>query len=165
MKKKVILIDEKDKEIGEMEKIEAHKKGLLHRAFSVFIFNSKGEILLQKRSKEKYHSGGLWTNTCCSHPSPGEETMSSAKKRLKEEMGIETEIKEVDSFIYRKEFENGLIEHEYDHIFVGFYEGKPLINREEVSDWKWVKEEDIKEDIKENPYKYTYWFVKFFKRL
>ena len=133
----VILVDEKDKEIGLEEKIKAHKEGKLHRAFSVFVFNQKGEMLLQRRALTKYHSGGLWTNTCCSHPRKGEDVDKAASRRLKEEMGFSCGLKEVFSFIYKTGFDNGLMEHEFDHVFVGAYESEPKINPEEVAEYKW----------------------------
>src|ERR1043165_7585171 len=118
---KVILVNERDEETGEMEKMEAHRKGILHRAFSVFIFNNKNEMLLQQRALHKYHSGGLWTNTCCSHPRPGEETLSAAKRRLVEELNVDATIQWSFDFIYEANFDNGLYEHEYDHVFIGIY--------------------------------------------
>ena len=155
---KVILVDENDKEIGTCEKLKAHKEGKLHRAFSIFIFNSKGELLLQQRAKEKYHSGGLWTNTVCSHPEPNKDILKSIKSRLKEEMGFSTKVKELFSFIYKSDYKNGLIEYEFDHVFFGLYEKNPKPNPEEVMDFKWIKIEDIKNDINNNPNKYTSWF-------
>ncbi len=155
---KVILVNEADEAIGEMEKLEAHQKGLLHRAFSVFIFNDKGEMLLQCRSKNKYHSAGLWTNTCCSHPMPEEDTMAAAKRRLKEEMGMEAELKYKNFLIYKIEFQNGLVEHEYDHIFIGKTNLQPKINSEEVENYEWLVLKEIKEKIKLNPEQYTFWF-------
>ena len=153
----VILIDENDNEIGVEEKITAHKKGNLHRAFSIFIFNSKKELLLQKRSDKKYHSPGLWSNTCCSHPQPGKDLKEEAENRLKQEMGISCKLKESFSFIYKIKFENGLTEHEYDHVFIGGYNHDPKPNENEVSDWKWLSLDNLKEDISTNPEKYTYW--------
>ena len=131
----VILVDTKDNQTGISEKLEAHKKGLLHRAFSIFLFNDQDQLLLQKRADEKYHSGGLWTNTCCSHPSPGEFLIKSAQNRLKEEMGISTSLSPLFSFIYKAEFDNGLIEHELDHVFIGTFNANPLPNPEEVGEW------------------------------
>ena len=128
----VILVNKDDCEVGVMEKMEAHQKGLLHRAFSVFLFNKKGEILLQQRAKHKYHSGGLWTNTCCSHPRPGESLSKATQRRLREEMGIKCEMRPAFSFIYKKKFANGLTEHELDHVFLGRFDGTPEINKEEV---------------------------------
>ncbi len=160
MQEFVVLVDEKDREVGVMEKIEAHRKGLLHRAFSIFVFNSKGELLLQKRARTKYHSAGLWSNTCCSHPRPGESVLEAAHRRLKEEMGFDCELKVVDKLIYSVEFENGLKENEYDYLIIGFWEGEPKPNPDEVEEWKWVSLEEVKEDIRKNPEKYTYWFKK-----
>ena len=163
METKVILVNENDNQIGEMEKLEAHKKGLLHRAFSVFIFNSKGELLLQKRAKGKYHSGGLLTNTCCSHPVPNEDTKKGAERRLKEETGINASLKEVHKFIYKKKFENGLTEYEYDHVFFGKSDTKPILKKEEAEDYKYISIEELKKDIKKNPNDYTYWLKNSFK--
>lgn len=160
MKESVILVDQNDKEIGTMEKLEAHKKGLLHRAFSVCIFNSRGETLLQKRAAHKYHSGGLWTNTCCSHPRPGEETLGAAERRLKEEMGLSCPLKEVGKLTYKTSFPNGLTEHEYDYIFVGLCDDDPTLNRDEADDFKWISQKDLRDDIERNPDSYTYWFKK-----
>lgn len=153
----VILVDEKDNQIGVEEKIAAHKKGKLHRCFSIFIFNSKGKLLIQKRAKSKYHSGGLWTNTCCSHPRPNHDIKKEAQKRLTEEMGIDTDLKEIFSFIYKAKL-GDLTEYEFDHVFVGKFDGAPRPNEEEAEDWKWVKPEDLKIDVREHPEKYTYWF-------
>jgi len=156
----VILVDENDNEIGSMEKIEAHKKAKLHRAFSIFIFNSKGQMLLQQRAKGKYHCGGLWSNACCSHPRPGEKTEDAAHRRLKEEMGFDCPLKEITSFIYKAEFDNGLTEYEFDHVFIGFYDGEINANSEEVDDWKYVEIDELVKDVKNNPEKYTPWFRK-----
>lgn len=153
----LILVDQFDNQIGLMEKLEAHQKGLLHRAFSIFIFNSKGEILLQKRSLEKYHSPGLWSNTCCSHPNAGEETLVAAKRRLVEEMGMSADIEEVFSFTYKAEFENGLVEHEFDHVFFGTTDAEPIINISEVSEWKYISVEDLKIDLTTSPEQYSAW--------
>jgi isopentenyl-diphosphate Delta-isomerase len=154
----VILVDENDVPVGTMEKMEVHQKALLHRAFSIFIFNSRGEMLLHKRADRKYHSGGLWTNACCSHPGPGEDTLQSAQKRLKEEMGIETKLEEVFDFIYRAEFDNGLTEYEFDHVFTGTYDGKIIPDAEEVSDYCFMKVAEIRNSIQSHPHKYTEWF-------
>lgn len=154
----VILVDENDVETGTMEKMEAHRKGLLHRAFSVLLFNSKGEILLQKRSKKKYHSGGLWTNTCCSHPLPGETIVDAAHRKLKQEMGIDAHPEFSFKFIYNTPLDHGLIEHECDHVLIGQYNAEPEINPEEVEDWKFISMEEIKNDIDKNSNHYTYWF-------
>jgi len=154
----VILVDKQDNEIGLMEKMEAHEKGKLHRAFSVFIFNSKNELMLQQRADHKYHSAGLWTNTCCSHPLPGEDLLDAASRRLIEEMGFKCELHKLFDFIYRAELDQDLIEHEFDHVFVGFYDDEPVINREEVKDWKWINENKIIADIYQSPDMYTAWF-------
>ena len=158
MEEKVILVDEQDNPIGLMEKLEAHQKALLHRAFSVFILNDKGEIMLQQRAANKYHSPNLWTNTCCSHPREGETTIEAGKRRLQEEMGFVTELSEVLSFIYKAPFDNGLTEHEYDHVLIGYSDAQPQINPEEVASWKWLSLEAIKEDILQAPERYTAWF-------
>jgi isopentenyl-diphosphate delta-isomerase len=159
MTDEVILVDEDDKQIGISEKLEAHQSGgKLHRAISIFIFSPKGEMLLQQRAKSKYHCGGLWTNTCCSHPRPGEETEAAAHRRLKEEMGIDCKLFEIHSFIYKTDFENGLTEHEFDHVLVGTFDGEPTISREEAENWKWETVEAVRNDIREHPEKYTYWF-------
>lgn len=155
---KVILVNSRDESIGEMEKLEAHEKGLLHRAFSVILFNNKGEMLLQKRADGKYHSAGLWTNTCCSHPRPGEKAEEAAKRRLKEEMDIEAAPEFLYKFIYKTKLDHGLIEHEYDYVFVGTYDGEPTPNPSEVSDWKYVPLETLNKDIANNPHDYTVWF-------
>ncbi len=154
----VILVDENDEQIGTMEKMETHVKGLLHRAFSVFIFNSKGEMLLQQRAKGKYHNGGLWTNTCCSHPLPGENVLSAAKRRLSEEMGFSTSLSPVFNFTYRAIFDNGLTEYEYDHVLTGLYDGEVNVNTGEVSDYCYKTIEDIEASLITHPQKYTEWF-------
>jgi isopentenyl-diphosphate Delta-isomerase len=154
----VIVVDSTDKEIGTMEKLEAHVKGTLHRAFSVVVFNSKGEVLLQKRAQSKYHSAGLWTNTCCSHPTPGEKMETAIHRRLKEEMGFDTELTFAYKFIYRTELEKNLIENEYDHVYTGIYNDRPSINKTEVEDWKYASVPWLKKDMKENPDHYTHWF-------
>lgn len=156
----VILVDNKNNELGVMEKLEAHKKGLLHRAFSVFVFNKDGQLLLQKRNSKKYHSGGLWSNTVCSHPRPGEEYEDAVHRRLKEEMGFDCDLKQASCIIYRSEFKNGLIEHEYDCVFKGEYDGDVKPDPEEVEDTKWVNIDELKKDVNESPEKYTYWFKK-----
>ncbi|MCY7310895.1 MAG: isopentenyl-diphosphate Delta-isomerase, partial [Chitinophagaceae bacterium] len=154
----VILVDVNDRQTGTMEKMEAHEKGLLHRAFSVFIFNAKGEMLLQQRAMSKYHSGGLWTNACCSHPLPNEETPLAAKRRLQEELGFETSIEKVFDFVYKADFDNGLTEYEFDHVFVGEYEGVMNFNKEEVMDYCYKAVQEIRQGLKNNPQKYTPWF-------
>ena len=154
----VILVDQDDNAIGTMEKLEAHRKGLLHRAFSVVIFNSKGEILLQKRATSKYHSGGLWTNACCSHPLPDESIEVATQRKLKQEMGIDLKTEYAYKFIYRTNLDHGLIEHECDHVFTGIFNGEPIINTHEVEDWKFISQEKLRNDVKLNPQNYTYWF-------
>ena len=158
VEEQVILVNEKDEQIGLMPKLEAHEKGLLHRAFSVFIFNSKKEVMLQKRALGKYHSPGLWTNTCCSHQRDGENSVEAGERRLMEEMGFSVPLKETTSFIYKAPFDNGLTEHEYDHILIGSFQGLPKINLNEVADWKWMLLEDVKSDINSHPELYTEWF-------
>ncbi|WP_410220709.1 isopentenyl-diphosphate Delta-isomerase [Pedobacter sp.] len=155
---KVILVNENDQVLGEMNKLEAHQKGLLHRAFSVFIFNSKGELLLQQRAAHKYHGAKLWTNTCCSHPQLNEDMRMGAEERLKYEMGLKCNLKFLYSFIYKAEVENNLIENEYDHVFIGLSDDEPTINKEEVQDYKWMNLNKVLEDINLNPEVYTYWF-------
>lgn len=155
---RVILVDELDNPIGLMEKIEAHEKALLHRAFSVFILNEKNEIMLQQRAAEKYHSPLLWANTCCSHQRDGESNIQAGQRRLQEEMGFTVPLKELFHFIYKAPFDNGLTEHELDHVMIGYYNNEPEINLEEVADWKWMSLEDIKEDMEKNTKDYTAWF-------
>lgn len=158
MRDEVILVDTNDHEIGVMEKMEAHEKALLHRAFSVFLFNRKGDMLLQQRAFSKYHSGGQWTNTCCSHPRPGESTIDAANRRLQEEMGIHTQLNKVFDFTYQAPFDNGLVEHEYDHVFVGEYEGSIEPNPDEVADFKFESLINIEEQIHIAPQEFTPWF-------
>ena len=164
MEEKVILVNEKDEPIGLMGKMEAHEKGLLHRAFSVFVFNSKQEVLLQQRAACKYHSPNLWTNTCCSHPRAGETNQQAGERRLQEEMGLQVPLQEVFSFIYKAPFDNGLTEHEYDHVLIGYSDAQPQINPEEVASWKWLSLEAIKEDILQAPEQYTAWFKIIFEK-
>ena len=154
----VILVDEQDIAAGAMEKMEAHEKAVLHRAFSVFIFNSKGEILLQQRAMDKYHSGGLWTNSCCSHPRPGEETIAAASRRLREELGFETPLKKVFDFVYQASFDNGLTEYEFDHVFVGNYEGEVLPNPKEVGSYAFRTMKMIEQQLQHEPELFTAWF-------
>ena len=158
IEEKVILVDVNDHKIGLMNKMEAHEKALLHRAFSVFIFNAKGELMLQQRAFDKYHCGGLWTNTCCSHQRDGETTLSAAKRRLREEMGFETDLEEKFTFIYKAPFDNGLTEHELDHVLVGYYDDSPVINKEEAASWKWINIENLKSEILSSPDEFTPWF-------
>ena len=154
----VILVNEKDEPIGLMNKMEAHEKAVLHRAFSVFVLNDKNEVMLQQRAHHKYHSPLLWTNTCCSHQRAGETNLQAGKRRLYEEMGFNAELKELFHFIYKAPFDNGLTEHELDHVMIGYSNEVPSINPDEVESWKWMKIEDIKEDMIQNPALYTIWF-------
>lgn len=154
----VILVDENDNAIGTMEKMEAHRKGLLHRAFSILVFNSKGELMLQKRSRKKYHSGGLWTNTCCSHPRPGEDIQNAMRRKIKQEMGIDVAPEFSHKFIYRIDLGNDLTEHEYDHVYVARYDGEPQINHDEVDEWRFENLPRLRDAIEKNPQDFTYWF-------
>lgn len=154
----VILVNEKDEQIGLMPKLEAHEKAVLHRAFSVFILNKNNEIMLQQRASHKYHSPLLWTNTCCSHQRQGETNIQAGTRRLQEEMGFTTQLKELFSFIYKAPFDNGLTEHELDHVMIGYYDEKPQINSDEVENWKWMSIEAVRQDMIENPGIYTVWF-------
>ena len=154
----VILVNENDEPIGLMNKMEAHEKAVLHRAFSVFVLNDNNEVMLQQRAHHKYHSPLLWTNTCCSHQRAGETNIEAGKRRLFEEMGFEVELKELFHFIYKAPFDNGLTEHELDHVMIGYYSGEPVINDDEVESWKWMTIEAIKEDMIVNPEAYTVWF-------
>ena len=165
MKKEyVILVDTADRELGTMEKMEAHEKAILHRAFSVFIFNDSGELMLQQRAAHKYHSPLLWTNTCCSHQRQGESNIEAGKRRLREEMGFEVDLDEKFHFVYKAEFDNGLTEHELDHVMVGYYNGEPTINPEEVASWKWINMEVLQQDMQDHPQDYTAWFKIIFDR-
>ena len=155
---KVILVDKNDNQVGLMPKLEAHEKGVLHRAFSIFIFNSKYKLLLQKRASSKYHSGGLWTNTCCSHPREGEDIFDAANRRLDEEIGITTSLRKVYDFIYKAELDNQLTEHEFDHVFYGVCDNDPILNKDEAEDFKWVDMETLNNDIIKNEDNYTVWF-------
>lgn len=165
----VILVDESDNELGTEEKLLAHQKGLLHRAFSVFIVNDKEELLLQQRASSKYHSADLWTNTCCSHPAKGENLATSAKNRLKEEMGFTCDLHYLFPFTYKAEFSNGLIEHELDHIYLGFFSNDPEPNIQEVQNWEWKDIHLLKKELSAYPDKYTVWLQKiydeFYRRL
>lgn len=160
----VILVNQENEQIGTMPKMEAHQKALLHRAFSVFILNSAGEIMLQQRAAAKYHSPLLWTNTCCSHQRVGETNIEAGKRRLQEEMGFVAELKELFSFIYKAPFDNGLTEHEYDHVMLGSFNAEPIINPDEVERWKWMSPELVKQDISNNPGLYTVWFKIIFEK-
>jgi len=161
----LILVHEDDKPWGKLEKDLVHQLGILHRAFSVFIFNTKGELLLQQRADNKYHSAGLWTNTCCSHPRWGEEIVDAVERRLGEEMGLKCETGFVFSFQYKANFDNGLTEHELDHVYTGVSDEIPLINTEEVKSWKYFSVDDIRKDLMRNPNKYTAWFKLVFERV
>jgi len=154
----VILVNEQDEVLGTMPKMEAHEKAVLHRAFSVFVMNNKGETLLQQRAAHKYHSPLLWTNTCCSHQRIGETNIEAGRRRLQEEMGFDTSLQELFWFIYKAPFDNGLTEHELDHVMIGAFDQEPKINIDEVADWKWMLPSDIKSDIEKSPKKYTEWF-------
>ncbi len=159
LEEKVILVDKDDNQIGLMPKMEAHLKGKLHRAFSVIIFNNKGEILLQKRASTKYHTPNLWSNTCCSHQKEGEDNINAGRRRLSEEMGFVTNLHNFGSFTYRVEFPNGLIEHENDHIMLGVFNGNPKPNPNEVDDWKWINIDVLVNDMRISPDRYTAWFI------
>ena len=160
---RVVLVDQNNNEIGTEDKLDAHKKGLLHRAFSIFIFNDNNQILLQKRSDVKYHSAGLWSNTCCSHPYNDKQLVEYANTRLLQEMGIQSNLKEFFSFIYKAEFSNGLIEFEYDHVFFGKYNSDPMLNIDEASSFKWINFKQLQLEIEENPTKFTFWLKKIVK--
>jgi isopentenyl-diphosphate delta-isomerase len=155
----IILVNEKDEPVGTMEKMEVHRKALLHRAFSIFIFNSRGEMLLQQRSLRKYHSAGLWTNACFSHPKPGEDTLSAAETRLQEEMGFSADLKKIFEFTYRSAFDNGLTEYEFDHVFAGVHDGLIVPDKDEVNDYCYKSLFAIKESLQTHPGKYTTWFA------
>jgi isopentenyl-diphosphate Delta-isomerase len=154
---RVILVDERDREVGVAEKMRAHAEGLLHRAFSVFVFDRAGRLLLQRRALSKYHSGGLWSNTCCSHPRPGETVAAAARRRLAEEMSFDCELRPAFEFLYRAELGGGLTEHEYDHVFVGSFDGEPRPDPSEVGDWRWIGWEELREDLAARPQRYSYW--------
>jgi isopentenyl-diphosphate delta-isomerase len=163
MEENVILVDVLDNQLGLMPKMEAHEKAVLHRAFSVFIFNDEGELMLQQRAAHKYHSPLLWTNTCCSHQRDGESNIEAGKRRLIEEMGFKTNLKEIFSFVYKAPFDNGLTEHELDHVMIGNFNGTPKINPDEVASYKWMTLEAVKKDIELQPKLYTAWFKIIFK--
>jgi len=163
-KENVVLVDRNDNPMGLMPKLEAHEKGVLHRAFSVFILNRKGQLMLQRRALDKYHSPGLWTNTCCSHPRESESIIEAGLRRLKEEMGFTTPLEPMFSFIYKSKFDNGLTEHEFDHVLLGYYDKQPFINTIEVSEWKWMSLEKIILEIKNKPEDFTVWFKIIFER-
>lgn len=154
----LILVDNLDNPIGIMDKLEAHQKGLLHRAFSIFIWNQKRELLIHKRAANKYHSANLWTNTCCSHPQPNEATIDAAIRRLQEEVGFSTNLQHRFHFIYKTELENNLIEHELDHVFIGEYNEDFTPNPDEISETRWISIENLKNEIETSPDNFTYWF-------
>lgn len=159
----LILVDENDQPAGTMEKLEAHQKAMLHRAFSVLISNSRNELLIHQRAAGKYHSAGLWTNTCCSHPMPGEDTESAAHRRLQEEMGFDCGLKHQFHFIYKTELDNQLTEHELDHVFTGVFDGIPHPDPQEVSAYRWISREDLEAEMTAAPEKFTYWFKEIMK--
>ncbi len=161
----VVLVDAYDAPTGEAPKLEAHRRGLLHRAFSVFLYDSAGRMLLQQRAHAKYHSGGLWTNTCCSHPRPGEQTAAAAARRLREEMGVSCPLEPAFEFVYRAAFANGLVEHEYDHVFVGRFEGSPRPDPAEVADWRWAGIEELRAEQARTPERFSAWFRIAFEKL
>lgn len=165
MKEEVVLVNSNDEEIGVMEKLEAHHKAMLHRAFSVLLFNDKNEFLLQKRASEKYHCANMWTNTCCSHPRAGESLNQAVNRRLKEEMGIICETQKLFDFIYKVELEDHMFEHEFDHVFVGQFNGTPIPNPNEVEDWKYISLASLTSDLNQNPAQYTPWFKLILKEI
>jgi isopentenyl-diphosphate delta-isomerase len=154
----LILVNEQDEILGTMGKMEAHRAGILHRAFSIFIFNDAGELLLQQRSATKYHSAGLWTNTCCSHPRFGEDMKLELQKRLMQEMGFNCPLQKAFNYLYKVDMGNGLIEHELDHIYTGLWNGSPLINPDEAQDWRWITPAALKTELAAGPENFTYWF-------
>jgi isopentenyl-diphosphate delta-isomerase len=158
MIEEVVLVNEKDEAVGAMEKMAAHEQAILHRAFSVFIFNKNGDVLMQQRAHSKYHSGGLWTNTCCSHPRPGEEVVAAATRRLQEEMGFTTSLTKVFDFTYKAVFENGLTEHEFDHVITGQYDGLVDFNPNEVAAYAFMSVQELEQQIQESPERFTAWF-------
>lgn len=161
----VALVDQAGNDVGDSDKMEAHRKGLIHRAVSVFLFDSSGRLLLQRRAQGKYHSGGLWANTCCTHPYPKETAVLTAHRRLKEEMGISCKLKEIFAFTYRAKVDNGLTEHERDHVFIGRHDGDPTPDKSEVQDWKWMPAEEVLVDMETCPEAYAYWFKACAKRV
>ncbi len=163
-KKEIILVDKNDNQIGVGEKIKVHQEGNLHRSFSIFVFNSQGQMMLQKRAGTKYHSPGLWTNVCCSHPRPNKDIAQEAKKRLEEEMGFPCPLKDIFTFIYKVEL-GKLFEHEFDHVFVGKFDGLPQPDKQEVEDWKWISADELRKDVEEHPEKYAFWFKKIFTKV
>ncbi len=165
MNEEVILVNKEDKELGAGEKLDIHRKGLLHRAFSIFIFNSKGEMMLQKRALTKYHGAGLWSNACCGHPRPNEDLIAAMKRRLMEEMGFECVFERMFDYIYQVKLDKGMMEHEFLHVYKGVFDGIPKINPEEADGWKWISMAELREDIKKHPDKYSPWFKLSLERL
>lgn len=165
MKNEVILVDEKDRKTGVCEKMSAHRRGRLHRAFSVFVFGSAGRLLIQQRAAGKYHSAGLWSNTCCSHPRPGETTRQAAHRRLREEMGFDCSLRKIFAFRYKTDFGNGLFENEYDHVLAGTFDGAPKPCPSEVRDWKWISTAALQSDVRKHPVRYTSWLKKCLRRV
>src|SRR5262245_35928082 len=161
----LVLVDEDDREIGVVEKMSAHREGVLHRAVSVFVFDRAGRLLLQRRALDKYHSGGLWSNTCCSHPRPGEQPIDAAHRRLEEEMGFDCPLTGGYAFTYHVDVGNGLVEHEFDHGFVGLFDGEPRPDRAEVNDWAWKPLDEVRADMDARPSMYTIWFKIVLERL
>ncbi|CAI10599.1 putative isopentenyl-diphosphate delta-isomerase (plasmid) [Aromatoleum aromaticum EbN1] len=159
MEDQVILVDEHDNKVGFAGKMAAHQRGALHRAISIFVFDSHSRLMLQRRAAGKYHSGGLWSNTCCSHPRPNEESADAARRRLREEMGVDCELKKAFSFVYRTKFGSGLIEHEFDHVFFGNHDGRPVLNPDEADDWKWVDLTELTVDVRKRPETYSFWLA------
>lgn len=153
----VILVDADDLALGTAQKMSAHRAGTLHRAFSIFVFHPDGRVMIQQRARAKYHSGGLWTNTCCSHPRPGEETLAAAHRRLREEMGFDCELRHAFAFVYRAELDHGLTEHEYDHVYIGTFNGEPRLNAEEAAGWRWISTFDLDREMAERPGDFTVW--------
>lgn len=160
----LILVDAQDRELGVKEKLQAHIEGALHRAVSIFVFDAEKRLLLQRRALAKYHSGGLWSNTACGHPRPGETTLEAAHRRLLEEMGFDCELRRAFDFLYRAELENRLVEHEYDHVFVGEFGGEPAPDSAEVEDWRWVSMKQLRRDLSKRPHEYSYWLSVAVKR-
>lgn len=163
MDEHVILVDSNNRELGTMEKMEVHEKGLLHRAFSIFIFNSVGEMLVHRRAEEKYHCGGMWTNAVCSHPRPGESQSQALRRKMQQEMGFSTEVKKAFDFTYKAELSNGLIEHEYDEVFYGIYDGELAPNPMEVQDFRYVSISELSKSLRDNPEQFTPWFLNLFE--
>ncbi len=153
----LILVDADDRELGVGEKMQVHRAGALHRAFSVFVFDGRGRLLMQRRAADKYHSAGLWSNTACGHPRPGEETREAARRRLREEMGFDCELRSAFEFVYRAELDGALVEHEYDHVFVGTHDAEPAPDPAEVEEWRWVSMNELRRGLNEEPESYSYW--------